>query len=74
MDLYEQRQRWLNCLLVAVVVSLVFLLLCSAQAQRWMCAQVPHTGYRVVTAATLIFIAAFVATAVVFYAFSEPPT
>jgi uncharacterized membrane protein len=62
-----QWTRWINCILVAFVVTVAFLLLCTSTFCRWISGQIPQQGYRVASVACIIFAVTFVAVAAVFY-------
>lgn len=63
----DERQRWVNCILVALVVTLFFLLICCSAFCRWFSTQIPCPNYRTAAAAAIIFAVSFLAAAVVFY-------
>jgi len=61
----EQRERWIDCVVISLVVGLVFLLIVTPCFSRWMASQIPSTSYRTIAAAGLMMIVAFIVAAIV---------
>jgi len=65
MDISEQRERWVDCMVISVCVTVIFLLILTPFFSNWMICQIPHIGYRTMTAGFIILGATFIISALV---------
>jgi len=65
MNSVDRREIWLDCLIVAIVVSLIFLLIVSNHFMTWFEEQIPDVKYRTLSAAGLIFIVVYICVAII---------
>ena len=65
MDISEHRERWVDCMIISVLVTVVFLLILTPFFTKWLYSQIPHTGYRTMTAGFIILGATFIISAVI---------
>lgn len=63
MDLTETRELWIDCVVVAIVVFLTFILIVSFGFMNWMGDVIPDLRYRTICAGCLLGIVAFITTA-----------
>lgn len=60
MNSVEQREIWVDCLIIALIISLTFLILCCKNVIIWFEEEIPNSNYRVLSISGVIFIVAFV--------------
>lgn len=65
MNSVDRREIWLDCLIIAIIVSLIFLLIISTKFSSWLCQEIPDAKYRSIAAAGLIFIVVYISVAII---------
>ena len=65
MNSVDRREIWLDCLIIAILVSLIFLLIVSNRFMIWFASEIPDVKYRTLSAAGIIFIVVYILCALI---------